>query len=93
MVDMKLIITNRQFIVSTRQGTRGNKSATFLIEVLPDGSRQYISSLWPISADSYALEFKGTRYVLNTAKGVFTRQGIPAELPRVKQPTYPLPPV
>jgi hypothetical protein len=93
MVDMKLIITNRQFIVSTRQGTRGNKSATFLIEVLPDGSRQYISSLWPISPDSYALEFKGVRYVLNTAHGVFTRQGIPAELPRVKQPTYPLPPV
>jgi len=39
------------------------KSPIFLLQVLPNGKRKYISSLWPGSSDNtYSFEYGGIRY-------------------------------
>ena len=39
------------------------KTPLFLLEVLPNGKRKYISSLWPGSSDNtYSFEYGGIRY-------------------------------
>lgn len=71
---MKMHIAGREFLIVNRKKS-GKKSDVFLLQVTSDGQRKYISSLWQINGTTYAFEYNGVRYVLDTEKRRIDRQG------------------
>jgi hypothetical protein len=65
----------REFILAKRpqsEQTRA-KSKEYLLEVKPNGSRRYVSSLWPTKEDNvYAIEYNRTRYRVHITEAVVT---------------------
>ena len=65
----------REFILVKRpeaERTRA-KSGEYLLEVKPNGSRRYVSSLWPTTEDGvYAIEFNRTRYRVHITEALVT---------------------
>ena len=61
----------REFIIvkrPTEQRTRA-KSDEYLLEVKPNGSREYVSSLWKTTEDDvFAIEYNRTRYRVHIAE-------------------------
>jgi hypothetical protein len=61
---MRFTIKDRTFIVSNRKRPTRGKSELYLLEVLPDGKRRYVSSLYPTDhPGTYRFE-KDTRWYL-----------------------------
>lgn len=64
---MRLELHGRTFVIGTRN-TTGGKPPTYLLEILPNGQRKYISSLYPLGAvGCYRMEFNGTWYHLDVS--------------------------
>lgn len=69
----KLIAKNVELIIGTRE-FKSKKPQKFLLQVLPNKNRTYISSLFPIdnSKQFFKFDYKGCNYFLaiylNTAK-------------------------
>jgi len=65
----------REFIMVKRpkaERTRA-KSAEYLLEVKPNGSRRYVSSLWPTTEeDVFVIEYNRTRYRVNVTDALVT---------------------
>ena len=61
---------DREFIIvkrPQREQTRA-KSEEYLLEVLPNGKRRYVSSLWQTTEpDVYTIEYQRTRYRVSIA--------------------------
>lgn len=56
-----------------RTATTKAKAHTYVLLVHPDGRRSYVSSLWDSSpAGTYALEYRGIRYVVTLTENVAT---------------------
>lgn len=61
----------REFIIAKRPASERTraKSREYLLEVKPNGSRSYVSSLWPTTdEDVFAIEFQRTRYKVHIAE-------------------------
>lgn len=56
-----------------RASTTKAKASTYVLRVADDGRRSYVSSLWDSSpAGTYALEYRGIRYVVTLTENVAT---------------------
>lgn len=61
--ERELLIVSRP----DKERTRA-KSGEYILEIKPDGSRRYVSSLWPTSEEEvYVMEFQRTRYKVSLA--------------------------
>jgi len=62
--ERELLIVSRP----AKERTRA-KSGEYLLEIKPDGSRRYVSSLWPTNEDeTFVIEFQRTRYRVSLAE-------------------------
>lgn len=56
-----------------RASTTKAKASTYVLRVADDGKRSYLSSLWDSSPPgTYALEYRGIRYVVTLTENVAT---------------------
>lgn len=59
------ITTSCTLLLVTRKDTTPAKAQVYVLQVLPNGKRTYVSSLWEgPSPGSYAIEYRGRRYTL-----------------------------
>lgn len=55
---------NRSLLITERKAVSVNKPQLFLLQVLPSGGRQYISSLYPMGDKEYYFDYQGKKYKL-----------------------------
>lgn len=51
-------------LITERSQTSINKPKNFVLAVLPDGKRHYVSSLYPLTNGAYKMDYDGKTYVL-----------------------------
>lgn len=62
-----------------RAATTKAKADTFVLRVLDDGRRSYVSSLWDSSTPgTYALEYRGIRYTVTLTADLATVEPVTA---------------
>jgi hypothetical protein len=63
---MKFAIGTRSFLIVPRKKPTEKKTASYLLEILPCGTRRYISSLYPTDSPKiHRIEVNGTWYYLS----------------------------
>ena len=73
---MKVHLHGRTFLIANRNNPTSKKPPTYLLEILPDGQRKYISSLYPLDTPGcYRMEKNGVWYVLDVSTQEHPRIG------------------